>query len=99
MALVIKSMPRLFTWFETRLGWIVSYADGELHDLEVAPVLVSLLQGSLMLGSFGASRYQHLGGKDACGTISGPSNMQLMMDAAVCNEAILRPVGLGALAA
>ncbi|CAE7535427.1 unnamed protein product [Symbiodinium pilosum] len=40
------------------LGWIVSYADGELHDLEVAPVLVSLLQGSLMLGSFGASRYQ-----------------------------------------
>eukprot|EP00913_Durusdinium_trenchii_P022775 g21381.t1 len=51
------------------LSWIVLYsADDawltvlpfavELEDRSVAPFLVSLLQGSLMLGSFGASRYQ-----------------------------------------
>lgn len=34
----------------------------ELHDRSLAPLLVSLLQGSLMLGSFSASRYQLLGG-------------------------------------
>lgn len=33
----------------------------ELHDRSMAPLLVSLLQGSLMLGSFSASRYQSLG--------------------------------------
>lgn len=40
------------------LSWIVSYSANELHDRSMAPLLVSLLQGSLMLGSFSASRYQ-----------------------------------------
>ncbi|CAK9116931.1 unnamed protein product [Durusdinium trenchii] len=40
------------------LSWIVLYSADELEDRSVAPFLVSLLQSSLMLGSFGASRYQ-----------------------------------------
>lgn len=36
----------------------MSYSANELKDASIAPLLVSLLQGSLMLGSFGASSYQ-----------------------------------------
>ena len=43
---------------DVRLSWIVSYSANELNDASIAPLLVSLLQGSLMLGSFGASSYQ-----------------------------------------
>ncbi|CAJ1450866.1 unnamed protein product [Effrenium voratum] len=40
------------------LSWIVSYSASELQDPGVAPLLVSILQGSLMVGSFSASKYQ-----------------------------------------
>ena len=81
-----------------RLGWIVSYADGELHDPEVAPILVSLLQGSLMFGSFGASRYQYLArsrfANSQMQALAAPKTRECVF-VVLLHQAVLLLVGLG----